>query len=32
VQALINKKYDGRDLKVRRLLADYGAYKRYIIT
>jgi dipeptidyl aminopeptidase/acylaminoacyl peptidase len=32
VQALINKKYDGRDLKVRRLLADYGAYKRYVIT
>jgi dienelactone hydrolase len=32
VQALINKKYDGHDLKVRRLLADYGAYKRYIIT
>ena len=32
VQALINKKYDGRDLKVRRLVADYGAYKRYIIT
>ena len=32
VQALINKDYDGRDLKVGRLLADYGAYKRYIIT
>ena len=32
MQALINKKYDGRDLKVRRLLADYGAYKRYLIT
>ena len=32
VQALINKKYDGHDLKVRRLLADYGAYTRYIIT
>jgi dipeptidyl aminopeptidase/acylaminoacyl peptidase len=32
VQALINKKYDGRDLKVGRLLADNGAYKRYIIT
>jgi dipeptidyl aminopeptidase/acylaminoacyl peptidase len=32
VQALINKDYDGRDLKVGRLLADYGAYKRYIIS
>lgn len=32
VQALINKKYDGRDLKVGRLLADNGSYKRYIIT
>ncbi|MCE3277655.1 MAG: peptidase prolyl oligopeptidase active site protein [Propionibacteriaceae bacterium] len=32
MQALINKKYDGRDLKVGRLLADNGAYKRYIIT
>ena len=32
MQALINRKYDGRDLKVRQLLADYGAYKRYIIT
>jgi len=32
VQALINKKYDGRNLKVGRLLADYGAYKRYSIT
>ena len=32
VQALINKKYDGRNLKLGRLLADYGAYKRYVIT
>jgi len=32
MQALINKKYDGRDLKVGRLLADKGAYKRYLIT
>jgi dipeptidyl aminopeptidase/acylaminoacyl peptidase len=32
VQALINKKYDGRDLKIGRLLADHGAYRRYIIT
>ena len=32
VQALINKKYDGRGLRLGRLLADYGAYKRYIIT
>jgi dipeptidyl aminopeptidase/acylaminoacyl peptidase len=32
VQALINKKYDGRDLRIGRLLADYGAYRRYIIT
>jgi dipeptidyl aminopeptidase/acylaminoacyl peptidase len=32
VQALINKKYDGRNLKLGRLLADYGTYKRYLIT
>src|SRR4029453_3699492 len=32
VQALINKKYDGHNLKLGRLLADYGAYKRYGIT
>jgi dipeptidyl aminopeptidase/acylaminoacyl peptidase len=32
VQALINKKYDGRNLKLGRLVGDYGAYKRYIIT
>ena len=32
VQALINKKYDGRNLKLGRLLADQGAYQRYIIT
>jgi dipeptidyl aminopeptidase/acylaminoacyl peptidase len=32
VHALINKKYDGRNLKLGRLLGDYGAYKRYIIT
>jgi len=32
IQALITKKYDGRDLKVRRLVADYGAYKRYIVS
>jgi dipeptidyl aminopeptidase/acylaminoacyl peptidase len=32
VQALINKKYDGRDLKIGRLLADHGPYRRYIIT
>ena len=32
VQALIDKKYDGRNLKLGRLLADSGAYKRYIIT
>jgi dipeptidyl aminopeptidase/acylaminoacyl peptidase len=32
VQALINKRYDGRDLKIGRLLADYGAYQRYIVT
>jgi dipeptidyl aminopeptidase/acylaminoacyl peptidase len=32
MQALINKKYDGRDLKLGRLLGDYGAYKRYLIT
>jgi len=32
MQALINKKYDGRNLKLGRLLADYGAYKRYMIT
>ena len=32
MQALINKKYDGRNLKLGRLLGDYGAYKRYMIT
>jgi dipeptidyl aminopeptidase/acylaminoacyl peptidase len=32
VQALINKKYDGRDLKIGRLLADHGAYRRYVVT
>jgi dipeptidyl aminopeptidase/acylaminoacyl peptidase len=32
IQALINKSYDGRDLKRGRLLADFGAYKRYLIT
>ena len=32
VQALINKKYDGRNLKLGRLLADQGAYQRYIVT
>ena len=31
-QALINKKYDGSDLEVGRLLADNGAYKRYLIS
>ncbi|WP_228821434.1 hypothetical protein, partial [Nocardia farcinica] len=30
--ALIQKKYDGRDLKVGRQLGDFGAYKRYLIT
>jgi pimeloyl-ACP methyl ester carboxylesterase len=32
VQALINKKYDGRNLKLGQLLGDYGAYKHYLIT
>jgi len=32
IQALINKKYDGSNLKLARLLGDYGAYKRYLIT
>jgi dipeptidyl aminopeptidase/acylaminoacyl peptidase len=32
VRALINKKYDGRNLKVGRLLGDFGSYKRYMIT
>src|SRR4029453_7157207 len=32
IQALINKRYDGRNLKLGRLLADYGAYRRYLIT
>jgi dipeptidyl aminopeptidase/acylaminoacyl peptidase len=32
VQALINKKYDGGNLRLGRLLADHGSYKRYIIT
>ena len=30
--ALINKSYDGRDLKLGRQLGDFGAYKRYLIT
>src|SRR4029453_2527296 len=30
VQALMNKKYDGRNLRLGRQLADYGAYKRYL--
>ena len=32
IQALIKKSYDGRDLKRGRLLGDFGAYKRYLIT
>lgn len=32
VQALIEKDYNGRDLKVGRLLDDAGDYKRYLIT
>jgi dipeptidyl aminopeptidase/acylaminoacyl peptidase len=32
VQALIEKTYDGRDLKIGRLLDDLGAYKRYLVT
>src|SRR6187401_1723469 len=32
MQALINKKYDGHNLKLGRMLGDYGAYKRYLIT
>lgn len=32
VQALIDKSYDGRDLKVGRLLTDAGPYKRYLVT
>jgi dipeptidyl aminopeptidase/acylaminoacyl peptidase len=32
MQALIDKKYDGRSLKLARLLGDYGAYKRYLIS
>lgn len=32
VQALIEKDYNGSDLKLGRLLDDYGAYKRYLIT
>lgn len=32
MQALIEKKYDGRDLRLGRLLGDFGAYQRYLIT
>jgi dipeptidyl aminopeptidase/acylaminoacyl peptidase len=32
VRALIEKTYDGRDLRLGRLLGDYGAYRRYLIT
>ena len=32
IQALIKKSYDGRDLRRGRLLGDFGAYKRYLIT
>lgn len=30
--ALIEKSYDGRDLKLGRRLGDYGAYQRYLVT
>ena len=32
VQALIERDYDGRDLRVGRLLDDAGAYRRYLVT
>ena len=32
VQALIQKRYDGRDLRLGRLLGDFGAYKRYLVS
>ena len=32
VEALIQRDYDGRDLKVGRLLDDAGEYKRYLVT
>lgn len=32
MDALIQKTYDGRDLKLGRSLGDFGAYKRYLIT
>lgn len=32
VQALIDRSYDGRDLKVGRLLTDAGPYKRYLVS
>jgi dipeptidyl aminopeptidase/acylaminoacyl peptidase len=32
VQALIEKKYDGRDLKLGRQIGETNAYKRYLIT
>lgn len=32
MQALIEKRYDGRDLERRRLLRDAGPYKRYAVT
>ena len=32
MQALIEKRYDGRDLKRGRLMRDQGSYKRYAIS
>ena len=32
VQALIKRRYDGRDLEVGRLLTDAGPYKRYLVS
>ncbi len=32
MQALIEKSYDGRNLKLGRRLGDFGAYKRYLVT
>lgn len=32
MEALIQKAYDGRDLKMGRRLGDFGAYQRYVVT
>ena len=32
MEALIQKKYDGRNLRLGRQIGDYGAYKRYLVS